>query len=98
MRIILAFTLSMAGASGLYSFQGPAPASDRGAIHGRVLQSKSGEPVKKAVVILRRGQELGTGALMDGSGAFSFDDLEVFLPLIAPGARARERACSTSHW
>jgi len=76
MRIILAFTLCMAGASGLYSFQNTAATPDRGAIHGRVLQSKSGEPVKKAVVILRRGQEPGTGALTDGSGAFSFEDLE----------------------
>jgi hypothetical protein len=77
MRIILALTLSIAGASGLYSFQSPAAAApNRGAIHGHVLQSKSGEPVKKALVVLRRGQEPGTGASTDASGAFRFDDLE----------------------
>jgi hypothetical protein len=57
MRIILALTLSIAAASGLYSFQSPAASGpNRGAIHGHVLQSKSGEPVKKVLVILRRGQ------------------------------------------
>ena len=77
MRIILALILSIGGASWLYSFQGPAAAApNRGAIHGQVLQSKSGEPVKKVLVILRRGQEPGTGALTDASGAFRFDDLE----------------------
>ena len=77
MRISLAFMLCIAGASGLYSLQSPDTAAPvRGAIHGRVLQSKSGEPVKKAVVILRRGQESGTGASTDASGAFRFDDLE----------------------
>ncbi len=81
MRIILTVTLTVAlsisAASRIYSFQNPAPAApDRGAIHGHVLQSKSGEPVTKALVILRRGQEPGTGALTDASGAFRFDDLE----------------------
>ena len=48
MGIILALTLSIAGASCLHSFQGPAAAAlKRGAIHGHALQSKSGEPVKK---------------------------------------------------
>jgi len=64
MRIIFAFLFC------LYSFQ------DHGAIQGRVVQSKSGEPVKKAVVILRRGQEPGIGASTDASGAFRFDELE----------------------
>jgi hypothetical protein len=77
MRIILAITLSLAAAFGLYSFQNPeAAAHNRGAIHGHVLRSKSDEPVKKALVILRRGQEPGTGASTDASGAFRFDDLE----------------------
>lgn len=77
MRIILALTLSIAGASCLRSFQSPAAAAPkRGAIHGQVLQSKSSEPVRKVLVILRRGQEPGTGALTDATGAFRFDDLE----------------------
>jgi protocatechuate 3,4-dioxygenase beta subunit len=77
MRITLALTLLVVAASGLYSFQRPAAeAPSRGAIQGHVLQSKSGEPVKKALVVLRRGQEPGTGALTDASGAFRFDDLE----------------------
>src|SRR5260370_34748841 len=77
MRSILALTPSRAAAAGLYSFQNPeAAAHNHGAIHGHVLQSKSGEPVKKALVILRRSQEPGTGASTDASGAFRFDDLE----------------------
>jgi len=67
MRIIFAF---FAFLFCLYSFQ------DRGAIQGRVVQSKTGEPVKKTVVILRRGQEPGTGASTDAAGAFRFDNLE----------------------
>ena len=77
MRIIVALTLAIAGTSCLHSFQSPAAAApNRGTIHGQVLQSKSSEPVKKVLVILRRGQEPGTGALTDASGAFRFDDLE----------------------
>lgn len=77
MRIILALTLSISAASGLYSFQSPTTAArNRGAIRGHVLQSKSGEPVTKALVILKRGQEPGTGASTDPSGAFRFDNLE----------------------
>ncbi|HTA70842.1 MAG TPA: carboxypeptidase-like regulatory domain-containing protein [Bryobacteraceae bacterium] len=77
MRIILALTLAITGASCLHSFQSPAAAAtNRGAIQGQVLQSKSGEPVKKVLVIIRRGQEPGTGALTDASGAFRFDGLE----------------------
>jgi 5-hydroxyisourate hydrolase-like protein (transthyretin family) len=76
-RIVLGLTLSIAASSGLYSFQSPPAAPPvRGAIHGHVLQSKSGEPVKKVLVILRHGQESGTGALTDATGAFRFDDLE----------------------
>ncbi len=77
MRIILALSLTITGASCLHSFQSSAAApSKRGSIRGQVLQSKSGEPVKKVLVILRRGQEPGTGALTDASGAFRLDDLE----------------------
>jgi Carboxypeptidase regulatory-like domain len=80
-RIILTITLTIAlsisAASRMYSFQIPTPAApDRGAIRGHVLQSKSGEPVTKALVILKRGQEPGTGASTDASGAFRFDDLD----------------------
>jgi hypothetical protein len=77
MRIILALALSIAAVSRLYSFQSSeAAALNRGAIYGHVLQSKSGDPVKKALVILKRGQESGTGASTDASGAFRFDDVE----------------------
>jgi hypothetical protein len=79
----LALTLSISVASGLYSFQNPTmvPAPNHGAIHGHVLESKSGGPVTKALVILRRDREPGTGTSTDLSGAFRFDDLE-------PGAYA----------
>ena len=77
MRVILAFLLYLSAVSGLYSFQNtPAGPPARGAIHGRVLQSKSGDPVKKAILILRRGQETGTGTVADESGKFRFDDIE----------------------
>ena len=77
MPIILALALSIAIVSSLYSFQSSEPpAPKRGAIFGHVLQSKSGDPVKKALVILKRGQEAGTGVSTDSSGAFRFDDLE----------------------
>jgi hypothetical protein len=75
-RIILDFMICIAVAPGLYSFQNPAAAASGGTIRGHVLQSKSGEPVKKAVVIVRRGEEPGTGAVTDASGAFQFDNLE----------------------
>jgi hypothetical protein len=77
MRIVLALALSIAAVSRLYSFQSfEAAALNRGAIYGHVLQSKSGDPVKRVLVILKRGQEPGTGASTDASGAFRFDDLE----------------------
>src|SRR5881296_2861953 len=48
-----------------------------GGIQGRVVEAKSGEPVKKAVVILKRGDEPGTGAHTDTEGRFSFQKIEL---------------------
>ena len=76
MRIILALAFSIPAVSRLYSFQTSPAAPNRGAISGHVVQSKSGDPVKKALVILKHGQEPGAGASTDASGAFRFDDLE----------------------
>src|SRR5579883_2440730 len=54
-------------------FVSTAPA---GVIHGRVVDAKSGEPVKKAIVVIRHAQEAGLGAITDTSGEFQFKDLE----------------------
>ena len=37
------------------------------------MEAKSGEPVKKAVVIIRHAQEPGLGVMTDASGEFQFD-------------------------
>jgi protocatechuate 3,4-dioxygenase beta subunit len=72
----------------LHSFQNPASGSPApGAIHGRVIEAKSGEPVKKAVVIIRRTQEPGFGAVTDPSGEFQFESVE-------PGAYTITAECS----
>jgi len=77
-RILLAFLLYLAAASGAHAFQNvDTAAPKKGAIHGHVVESASGDPVRKATVILRRGQEPGIGALSDVSGASLFDDLEL---------------------
>jgi hypothetical protein len=77
MRAVPAFLLVIATVSELYSFQRPdGAASGRGIVQGHVVESKSGDAVKKAIVILRRGQDPGTGALTDETGAFRFDDIE----------------------
>ena len=52
-----------------------------GAIQGRVIESKSGDPVKKALVTLRQGERDGIATYTDAKGAFSFRDVD-------PGAYA----------
>jgi Carboxypeptidase regulatory-like domain len=49
------------------------------AIEGRVIETKSGEPIGRALVILKRGDEPGTGTYTDAAGKFLFREL-------APGA------------
>ena len=51
-------------------------ATKPGGATGVVVESKSGAPVAKALVILRRGQDAGIGARTDASGGFAFRDLE----------------------
>lgn len=77
MRVTVASLLCLAAVSGVHAFQNVDPAAPRkGAIHGHVVESASGDPVRKVTVILRRGQEPGIGAVSDASGAFVFDDLD----------------------
>ncbi|HWD98349.1 MAG TPA: hypothetical protein VG345_04915 [Bryobacteraceae bacterium] len=77
MRNVVASALSIFAVPELHSFQNPASGSPaRGAIHGRVIEAKSGEPVKKAVVIIRRAQEPGLGAVTDPSGEFLFESVD----------------------
>jgi protocatechuate 3,4-dioxygenase beta subunit len=52
-----------------------------GGAEGRVLDAGSGEPIRKAMVILRRNQESGAAAYTDSKGEFHFAELE-------PGAYA----------
>jgi hypothetical protein len=53
------------------------PSSPRtGAVEGRVVDAGSGEPIKKAIVVLRKGQEDGNGAYTDGNGSFRLDKVE----------------------
>jgi hypothetical protein len=52
-----------------------------GGAEGRVLDAGSGEPIRKAMVILRRNQESGAAAYTDAKGEFHFAELE-------PGAYA----------
>lgn len=61
----------------LLAFQA-APASDstQGVIEGRVVQSKTGEPIKKALVVIQRRQDEGIGAVSDAEGRFRFERLE----------------------
>jgi protocatechuate 3,4-dioxygenase beta subunit len=52
-----------------------------GGAEGRVVDAASGEPIRKAIVILRRSQESGAAAYTDAKGEFHFAGLE-------PGAYA----------
>ena len=47
-----------------------------GRVTGRVIDSKSGDPIRKALVMLRRDPNPSTGTQTDASGAFSFRDIE----------------------
>lgn len=58
-----------------------AGAEKPGGAEGRVVDAGSGEPVRKAMVILRRNQESGAAAYTDAKGEFHFAELE-------PGAYA----------
>ncbi len=48
----------------------------KGSIVGVVVDAKSGEPLRKATVILRRDQPSGIGATTDAAGKFAFEELE----------------------
>ena len=54
--------------------EGEAP--NRGSVTGIVVESKSDEPVRKAVVILRSEQGTGIGTTTDATGKFVLQDLE----------------------
>ena len=62
--------------SALYAFQSPGTETPKlSAIEGRVVDAQSGEPVRKAIVVLREGKEPGTGTLSDAAGRFNFRDI-----------------------
>lgn len=56
--------------------QTPPSSPKSGAVEGRVVDAGSGEPIRKAIVVLRKGQEDGVGAYTDGNGSFRFDKVE----------------------
>lgn len=61
----------------LLSFQDPAGETTKPAsVEGRVIDTNSGEPVKRVLVILRRGNDRGIGAYTDTAGRFAFQAVE----------------------
>ena len=62
----------LAGALTVSAFQPPSPAT-MGTVGGRVIEAHSGDPakpVRKALIILKQGQEPGTGAYSDDKGNY----------------------------
>jgi hypothetical protein len=76
MRSVLAVALCL-----LWHAPRARAAEKPGGAEGRVVDAGSGEPVRKAMVILRRNQESGAAAYTDAKGEFHFAELE-------PGAYA----------
>ena len=61
----------------LLCFQEPAGETTKPAfVEGRVVDAKSGEAVKRALVILRRGNDRGIGAYSNAAGSFAFQTVE----------------------
>src|ERR1700730_15338002 len=54
----------------------PPSSPKTGAGEGRGVDAGSGEPIRKAIVVLRKGREDGTGAYSDGNGGFRLDKIE----------------------
>ena len=76
MRSVLAVALCL-----LWHDPRAGAAEKPGSAEGRVVDAGSGEPIRKAMVILRRNQESGAAAYTDAKGEFHFAELE-------PGAYA----------
>jgi Carboxypeptidase regulatory-like domain len=76
-RVVFASVLCLAVVSGVHAFQNvDSAAPKKGTIHGHIVESASGDPVRKVTVILRRDREPGIGAISDATGAFVFSDLD----------------------
>jgi hypothetical protein len=76
MRSVLAVALCL-----FWLLPGAGAAEKPGGAEGRVVDASSGEPIRKAMVVLRRNQESGVAAYTDAKGEFHFPELE-------PGAYA----------
>jgi protocatechuate 3,4-dioxygenase beta subunit len=76
MRSVLAVALCL-----LWHDPRAGAAEKPGGAEGRVVDAGSGEPIRKAMVILRRNQESGAATYTDAKGEFHFAELE-------PGAYA----------
>jgi hypothetical protein len=73
--------VSLLGAAVTASAFQPPPAASAGTVAGRVIEANSGDPAKaipKALVILKQGEEPGTGAYSDEKGNYRLQ--------VAPGA------------
>jgi hypothetical protein len=71
MRSVLAIAL------GVFCLMPRAGAAEKpGGAEGRVADAASGEPIRKAMVILRRNRESGAAAYTDAKGEFHFAELE----------------------
>ena len=82
MRVALV-TVLLTTIAPAYGFQLSPTASPAGTLEGRVLEARSGDPampIKKALVILKRGPEAGIGTYSDEKGNFQLQ--------VEPGAYA----------
>ena len=60
----------------LFPALAPAFQQKPGGAEGRVIDASSGEPIRKAVVILRTGPEGGIAAYTNAQGLFHFENLD----------------------
>src|SRR4051812_65457 len=75
MRIRLFAVAALLGAAAA-SQELPAESAKTGSVAGIVVDRKSGEGVPKAVVILRRAEQGGIGAITGADGKFTLRDVE----------------------
>src|SRR5438128_11346386 len=77
MRIRLLTVVTLLGAAlPAAGQQNPAEPAKTGSVAGVVIDEKSGDPVAKAVVILRRDQEGGIGGITGSDGKFTLRDVD----------------------
>ena len=71
MRILLLLLPSLLFGSFSQATQGTGEANKTGEVQGTVLEAASNEPIRKALVVLRKGDEPGVGTYTDEAGKFA---------------------------